>query len=264
MHLIRETRETLRSIPVLGPALRAAAKPFRRAPKPVDVAVRRYCSTLSQFVPQPVFVKVGANDGVTNDPVSDIFLADTRWKGMFIEPVPSCFQRLSANFSDSRRFFLEQAAVGKMDGKATFYSVDERAAGAIPNLPEWWDELGSFDRNHIVKHLDGVLEPFIIEQEVAVRTLSGLLAKNTIEDVHFLQIDVEGYDYEVLKLVDLRNRPPAAILVEYKNLSSEHRAEMLSMLRQSGYRVDFCGGDYFAIHRKSPLRKLNRDMAVLR
>lgn len=39
---------------------------------------------------------------------------------------------------------------------------------------------------------------------------------------------------------------------------------MLALLRQSGYRVDFYGGDYFAIHRSSPLRKLNRDMAVAR
>lgn len=263
MRLIRETKEALKSVPVLGSALRKAARPFHRQ-QPFDSDVRRYCSALPQHVPQPVFVTIGANDGITNDPVSDIFLADERWKGMLVEPVPSCFERLSANFRDSRRFFLEQVAIGSTDGAAPFYSVDERAGKVIPNLPEWWDELGSFDRDHIVKHLDGMLEPFIVEQQVPVRTLSGLLAKHKIDQIHFLQIDVEGYDYEVLKCVDLGNSPPAAILVEYKNLSPEHKAAMLALLRQNGYRVDYCGGDYFAMHSSSPLRRLNRDMAVAR
>lgn len=263
MRLIRETKEALRSVPVLGPVLRAVVRPFRGT-RPVEISVRQYCLNLPKFVPQPVFVNIGANDGITNDPVSDILLADTRWKGMLVEPVPSCFKRLSANFSDRRRFFLEQVAIGKVDGTAIFYSVDERAAEAIPNLPEWWDELGSFDRNHIVKHLDGALEPFIEEWHVPIRTLPGLLAKNGMESIQFLQIDTEGYDYEVLKSVDLSNRPPEAILAEYKNLPAGQSAEMLRLLRQNGYRVDFCGGDYFAIHRKSPLRKLSRDMAAAR
>lgn len=263
MRLIRESKEALKSVPVLGRVLRAAARPFRRT-RLQEFYVRQYCRSLPDFVPQPIFVNIGANDGITNDPVSDILLADTRWKGMLVEPVPSCFARLSANFSDRRRFFLEPVAVGKVDGTATFYSVDERAAEAIPNLPEWWDELGSFDRNHIVKHLDGALEPFIVEQHVPIRTLPGLLARKGIESIQFLQIDTEGYDYEVLKSVDLSSRPPEAILVEYKNLPAGQNAEMLGLLRQNCYRVDFCGGDFFAIHRKSPLRKLSRDMAVAR
>lgn len=263
MRLIRETKEALRSVPVLGRALRAVARPFRRT-GPEDLYVRQYCLILPKFVPQPVFVNIGANDGITNDPVSDILLADMRWKGLLVEPVPSCFARLSANFSDRSRFFLEPVAIGAVDGTSSFYSVDERAAEVIPNLPEWWDELGSFDRNHIVKHLDGALEPFIVERQVPIRTLPGLLARNGIESIQFLQIDTEGYDYEVLKSVDLSSRPPDAILVEYKNLPAGQSAEMLRLLRQNGYRVDYCGGDYFAIHGKSPLRKLSRDMAAAR
>src|SRR5262249_59030637 len=74
--------------------------------------IRHYCAVLPTLVAEPLFVKVGANDGVTGDPCSDILLATPQWRGILIEPVPYCFERLRANFSDSRRFILEQVAVG--------------------------------------------------------------------------------------------------------------------------------------------------------
>src|SRR5581483_5117295 len=52
---------------------------------------RRYCRQLTAFVSDPIFVKIGANDGVTSDPCSDILLSNSNWKGLLIEPVPYCF-----------------------------------------------------------------------------------------------------------------------------------------------------------------------------
>jgi hypothetical protein len=42
---------------------------------------------LSKAFPEPFFVKIGANDGITGDTSSDP-LSDTNWKGLIIEPVP--------------------------------------------------------------------------------------------------------------------------------------------------------------------------------
>jgi hypothetical protein len=52
---------------------------------------RHYCFGLPKFVSEPVFVKVGASDGITDDPCSDILLASKKWRGLLIEPVPYCF-----------------------------------------------------------------------------------------------------------------------------------------------------------------------------
>jgi FkbM family methyltransferase len=224
--------------------------------------LRRYCTRLPDFVPSPVFVKVGANDGVTGDPVSDIFLADARWKGLLIEPVPFCFQRLAANFRDSNRFSLEQVAIGQSTGVASFYYVDRKAAQIIPDLPDWFDQLGSFEKNHIIKHLNGALEPFIVEEAVPVLTLPDVLEKHGIREVHLLHIDTEGFDYAVLKTLDLTRRAFKAILIEHKHLSGDQHVKMLNHLRENGYRVDNCGGDYFAVQRKTPLQTLVWDVAL--
>ena len=39
------------------------------------------------------------------------------------------------------------------------------------------------------------------------------------------------------------------------------RPELVQHLRRHGYSVDDCGGDLFAVHKKSPLSKLARDWA---
>ena len=258
--LLRYAKPVVKSVPILRTILRPVYKSFT-AKEPGDPCARRYCSLLPQLIPTPVFVKIGANDGTTGDPVSKILLADQRWKGLLIEPVPYIFKRLTENFSDSTRFSLEQAAIGKHSGEAPFYYVNPEAASHIPNLPYWHDQLGSFDRNHIIRQLS-VLEPFIIEERVPVLTLDQVFCKHEIKDVHLLHIDTEGYDHEVLKAVNLEKQPPMAIYIEHLNLARSDKAEMLRRLRKAGYRVDDCGCDYFAIHRTSSLRNLVDNMAI--
>jgi FkbM family methyltransferase len=258
--LLDRAKNAVKSVSFLYYTLRPVVRHIRRRGGE-DERLQLYCARLPDFVAEPVFVKVGANDGITGGPVSDALLANEKWKGLLIEPVPFIFDKLRKNFSDSQRYILEQVAIGAHPGKATFYYVDAKAIDAIPDLPFWYDQLGSFSRDHIVKHLDGVLTPFILECSVEVRPLAEVLKKNGIRDVHLLHIDAEGYDYEVLKTIDLSSAAPAAILLEHKNLSDSDRAELVQHLRRHRYSVDDCGGDLFAVHKKSPLSKLARDWA---
>lgn len=227
---------------------------LRRARTREQSRFRAYCRNLAKAVSEPVFVKIGAADGITGDPCSDLLLANTNWRGLLIEPVPYCFDRLRANFQDSRRFSFEQIAIGAPAGVRTFYYIDAKAVESIPNLPAWFDQLGSFDKDHIKKHLGGVLEPFIIECKVRVYPLSDVLTRNKIQDVHLLHVDAEGYDYEILKTVDFAKYEPLSIYVEHKHLSDAKKTEMQNFLREHGYSVRDCGDDYFAVNEKANKR----------
>jgi FkbM family methyltransferase len=238
--------ETLRNV--------AEFRLLRRAREKEQSRFRDYCLNLPKVISEPFFVKVGAYDGIADDPCSVILLANTRWRGLLIEPVPDCFRRLRANFRDSQRFRLEQIAIGATVGEGTFYYVDAKAIQSIPSLPTWFDQLGSFDRNHIMKHLNGVLDPFIIECKVQVHPLSDVLTRNGIRDVHLLHVDAEGYDYEVLKTLDFTKHAPLSIFVEHKHLSDAHKSEMLHLLRKNGYSVRDCGEDYFAVNEEANKR----------
>lgn len=256
--LTRKVKAAIKPVPFLYKILQSSAALLRRARNSFHKRklerFRHYCSYLPTIVPEPMFVKVGANDGVTGDPCSDILLAEKRWKGLLIEPVPYCFDRLKENFYDTQRFSLQQVAIGKPNEEATFYYVDSKAYENIPDLPYWFDQLGSFDKSHIIKHLNGILTPFILECEVKVRLLSDVLRENGIRDVHLLHIDTEGHDFEVLKTLDFTTHAPTAIFIEHKHLPKSQKTEMRHLLRTQGYSVHNCGSDYFALDKKANKR----------
>jgi len=61
---------------------------------------------------QAIFVlKIGANDGVTNDPLATLLLTDRRYRGLLVEPLPMYAAMLRANYGECGRFAIEQAAV---------------------------------------------------------------------------------------------------------------------------------------------------------
>jgi FkbM family methyltransferase len=248
----------IKSVPFLYNILLSGHKAFCRVRdmfhRNAQKRFTKFCTDLPNFVLEPMFVKVGANDGVTDDPCTDIILTNESWKGLLIEPVPYCFERLRENFHDARRFDLEQVAVGSPAGEATFYYVDPKASSSIPNLPAWFDQLGSFDKNHIVNHLGLIVTPFVVEFQVKVVPLNDILKNNRIQFVHLLHIDTEGHDYEVLKTLNLLDYQPLSIYIEHRHLQDTKKKEMLHYLRNHGYSVFDCGGDYFALHKKSNKR----------
>jgi len=206
----------------------------------------RYLERITDTVARAVFVKVGANDGVSGDPCGRLFLDQVNWSGVLIEPVPHLYQRLTQSYSDPRRFITEQVAIGTCSGRRIFYYVGGEAKSVLPDLPDEVDMLGSFDRSHIVGHLNGTLEPFIVGMELEVLTLAEILGRNHIQELHLLQIDTEGYDLEVIKSLDFAAVAPQAIYIEHKHLSSEDRTELEQILEGHSYRIYDCGNDLFA------------------
>src|SRR5450755_313564 len=114
--LIEKLKTTVKSSPAFYKLLSPVARLVRRTRAQAKARkrareinhFRKFCLDLPKLVAKPFFVKVGANDGITDDPCSDILLADPNWSGLLIEPVPYCFERLKNNFPDTRRFTLKQ------------------------------------------------------------------------------------------------------------------------------------------------------------
>lgn len=214
--------------------------------------LQQLVSEVGRLIPSPYFIKVGANDGVTGDPFQDSFLSSSRWKGLLIEPVDYCADRLAAIYSDSQRFIVERAAVGAAPGVLPFYYVSESARETDPELPSWINQLGSFSRSHVIKHLDGLLEPHVVSTLVKVDTLANVMRGRGLRGLTLLHVDAEGYDLVVLKSADLRELRPLVIFVEHRHLSGPDKSEMLSLLTSNRYTVRDMGDDFFAMLSDAP------------
>ncbi|MBL8816819.1 MAG: FkbM family methyltransferase [Planctomyces sp.] len=192
------------------------------------------------------FVKVGANDGVTNDPCGELLLRDRRWKGILIEPVPSCLESLKAVFSDVTRFSIVNAAIGRSDSTASFYYIDSSAETAINDLPYWYNQIGSFRKEHIYSHFGDFITPFVREIQVEVKPLSAVLEKLAVKSVEFLHVDTEGHDLVVMQSLDFSKYRPQVVFVEHKHLSDEDRKVLVELLRSEGYSIEDFGNDFMA------------------
>ena len=201
---------------------------------------------LSQLGDNVTFVQVGCHDG-HDDPVRQLAMERTGWRGVLVEAVPYIFERLSQNYSDPR-FTLVNMAVASQSGSVPFYHVAEEAGKKL-RLPGWFDQIGSLDRAHIVKHLGPSIEPYIRALMVPSDTLTRILEMHGIFRVDYLQIDTEGYDFEILKQIDFERFLPRMILYEHRNLSEQDRRAACDLLSSKGYQTTVDGYDTLASRR---------------
>lgn len=177
-------------------------------------------------------IQIGSNDGVHGDPIFKLIKKNEKWKALFVEPIPYLFQRLQDNYGSDNRFSYENVAINE-GIQQTFYSVKEEAKNDLPNLPSWYDQLGSFDKKNILKHLDGILEPYIVETQLKGMSLDELFCKNEIQDITLLHIDTEGYDWKILSQLKLDTITPEIILFEHKHLTKSEKNNSIKFLKEA-------------------------------
>jgi FkbM family methyltransferase len=140
------------------------------------------------------YVDVGAADPV-NLSVTKWFY-DTGWNGINVEPHREFFQKLQ---SERPRDINLHCGAGAVDGEAVLQEF---------SIKEW----SSFAP-------DAAADPDgpspVARRSVPVRTLNTILEQHARgRHVDFLKIDVEGWEKEVLRGIDLRRHRPTVILVE--------------------------------------------------
>ena len=180
------------------------------------------------------FVQIGANDGIRNDPIFSI-VTKFNLSGIVMEPVPDIYQKLKKNYIDYPNVKPLNLAIHKSLKETLIYQVDP----AIEKYGEKTKGTPSFFKEH--HKLTGVDERDIIEIPVKCLTLDELINKNGLKNIDLLQIDTEGYDYEVIKMIDFTNIKPKIISFEHGVrmgiMSYAQLAELEKLLFDQGYKI---------------------------
>jgi FkbM family methyltransferase len=212
--------------------------------------------------PRAVFVQIGSNDGEQQDPLSEA-IRKRQWRGVMVEPVPYVFERLQRNYRRYRRLQLENVAIAQQDGHAPFYHLPKVSADEQASLPQWYDALGSFSRDIILSHKPYI--PDIADRiaciEVPTVTFETLCQRNRIDHLDLVHIDTEGYDYEILKLIDFERWRPRLVIYEHHHLGAA-RPEAEAYLRQHGYELMHEALDTWAL-RVADFGRKDRDLLAV-
>src|SRR5262249_51271932 len=94
----------------------------------------------------PYIVQVGANDGESADPMFRTIQKSRHWRAMLIEPVPHMFERLKLNYAGVDRCALVNVAIAPTAGTLPIYYVDPKAKEIMPEIPDYYEQLPSFDK----------------------------------------------------------------------------------------------------------------------
>jgi FkbM family methyltransferase len=187
------------------------------------------------------FIQVGANDGVTDDPLKK-WLDHPHVSGMLIEPQSEPFARLEARYMNHHRITTVCAAVGSDSEPRLLYRLASQDAGGSSSV------YSSFDRR-VVEAASRRFSPRPAIESVSVPciTFGDITAMlHCPPYVDLLLVDTEGFDFEVLKLAFAAGMNPVIIAFEFTHLTRAVRMQALSMLRERGYLLAQSHPDFFA------------------
>ena len=100
-------------------------------------------------------------------------------------------------------------------------------------------QFSSFQKEVILSKADWVpdIAERLIEQKIQCISFDSLLKKTNGREVDLLQIDTEGYDLAILKIIDFSRMHPSVICYEHANLSKAQQEEANILLIAQGYRL---------------------------
>jgi FkbM family methyltransferase len=171
------------------------------------------------------YVDVGANDPVEHSVTKAFY--DAGWRGINIEPLPVHI----AAFDEQRPRDINLAvAAGSADGSLTLYDVPAVRGWASP-------EPGVAELHRAEGHE-------VAELTVPVRTLASICAEHVDDTIHFLKIDVEGFEGEVLRGMDLMRWRPWVLVIEatLPNSRTTNHDTWEYLVTDQGYRFAWFDG----------------------
>lgn len=206
--------------------------PRQRAYFSLETLLQSPCIDVRDFF----FVQIGANNGVDYDPIRRLVLK-YNWRGILVEPLPDVFMELKDNYRGyDERLLFENVAVSDVSGMRDFYRTPNSLNSSV-NPDEWFTDRDEGRPRRRTLRLGPA-----VRINVHSVTFMELIRKHAITHIDLLQIDTEGYDYEIIKLVDFCALKPFIIHFEYNkikdpNAPADALEECETFLRQHGYRV---------------------------
>jgi len=187
------------------------------------------------------FVQVGGNDGVRFDGLYSQ-VTKVNANGVVIEPLPRYFKRLQMNYEDYPGVKTLNAALHPTSRSVEIFHVDMDKIG---QAPPWAGGIGSLIKDHHQK--SKISDECMTSTTAKAITFEELIAEYSITHIDLLQIDVEGFDYELLKMIPFDLLKPLLIKYEWVNLSTTDRESATQLLHKHGYRTEIDAEDAIAI-----------------
>ena len=173
------------------------------------------------------FVDVGAHDGI-NCSNTYFYEKELGWNGICIEPYPRIFKELEKN----RRCSCIEAAICNETSEKPFLEISGYSE-MISGLVETYDPRHLTRISNEVRDTNGKTN--IIN--VQTKRLKDIFEEHNVKEVHYLSIDTEGAELEVLKSIDF-NKVNIHI-IDIENNYDDTFSVIKTFLESNGFKHAF-------------------------
>lgn len=194
-------------------------------------------------------LQIGANDGVSHDPIYEIILSNNKIISYFIEPQKEAFLRLQENYKNiiGIRAFLFNYAIFEENKKIKLYKNLYGTDGHSSLLLRQNDSTTNF-QDDVYEWVDAI-------------TFNKLIKDNNIKDIDIVIIDTEGYDSSIVTQILKSDKRPKIIFFEKPNPNAnddrlmqvstgiEVLEKTSSLLQENNYDVFVLTGNVLAIRK---------------
>lgn len=167
-------------------------------------------------------VIIGAHNGSGQEEL----ILKQKNKVLLIEPVKYNLQSLKLRFENTDNIIFENIGISDERDQIKFYYVKESSVKKLGK--EWATGIGSFKKKHLLDHHRKrfqITENDIEETKVKILVFDDLVKKYNINEIEYLFIDTEGYDYKIIKSIDFNKIKITKIKFEYKHLDDTFQFE---------------------------------------
>ena len=168
-------------------------------------------------------VIIGAHNGTG---LEELILKQKN-KVLLIEPVNYNFQSLKYKFKNKNNIIFENVGISDERNQIQFYYVKESSVKKLGK--EWATGIGSFKKKHLLDHHRKrfqIVEDDIEDIDIKILVFDDLIKKYNISEIEYLFIDTEGYDYKIIKSLNLNKIKINKVKFEYKHLDDTFRFEV--------------------------------------
>ena len=179
------------------------------------------------------FIQIGAHDGISHDFIFN-FLTQKNVFGLAIEPISDYFEKLKGNYSTFKDLKLLNIAIHDSQEEIKIYRI---AKEYELEVPDWAIGSASIFKEHLIDKLK-IPEKYIKCDAVKAMTFEKLIANHyKFNKIDLLQIDTEGYDFEILKKIDFKKVKPKIVKIEVSHLNESDFINAKKLLSDNSYLV---------------------------
>ena len=187
-----------------------------------------------------VFMDFGAHDGVSLNNTL-YFEKHNNWTGLNVEPIKSVYDKLTVNRPSCINL---NCAVSDIDGTAQFYcntGYTEMLSGLKNN----------YDQRHFTRLNRENRESNSVTQVIDVETkrIDTICDTYNIKRIHYLTIDVEGAEFEVIKSINFDK--VFIDVIEFENNYDDASKPIITYLESKNFVIIHKNLDIFMINKAS-------------